>query len=143
MSSYAKALKQHQAAEKALAAALERLAAAREANDPARAVGARLAAQEAERAASESWQTVEQLRRLHWQKRASDAEQRLHMAALPLIAEVIQYRRWSSVPSLPPSPVEVVRHLIAQPLPPVVASKDDLPVDSLDSVILDRADDEI
>ncbi len=143
MSSYAKALKEHQAAEKALAAALERLAAARGGNDPARAVAARLAAIEAEKAASKTWEAVEQLRRLHWQRRASDAEQRLHMAALPLIAETVQYRKWSCLPGLPPTAFEVVRHLIAQPLPPVVASKDDLPADSLDSEILDKADDEI
>lgn len=138
--SYAKALKQYHTAEKALQGALERLKAARENGPPDRITSARLAAVEAEAAASKAWELVEDLRRLHWQKRATDAEQRLHREALPLLSEVLQYRKWAMTPGLPISPVEIVRHLIAQNLPPVAAGKDDAPVDPLDSSLLDEAD---
>lgn len=140
MSTYAKALKQLKASERALQGALERLEAAREAGPPDRITRARLAAVEAETQASEAWELVEELRRLHWQRRATDAEQRLHREALPLLAEVLAYRRWAMTPGLPVSPVEIVRHLIAQPLPQVAAGKGDAPVEPLSSDLLDRAD---
>lgn len=140
--SYQTRLKDWRKDEKALQSALERLAAAREAEQRDRITSARQAAIAAESAASKAWEALEEERRLYWEQRAGDAQRRLREAALPLIEESLVYRQRSYRPGMN-TPLEIVRDLLRQPRPPLAEGKLEVPADSLNSDILDKADEEI
>lgn len=137
---YAGAVKALKSAEAALNRALDALVAARESDCPGDITRTRLAAVEAEKAASAAWDNAETARRAFWRQRHAECEARVVATCVPLLVELSAYHRYAGLPVVPLGNV-LQPHLIAPQA--YIEPEGDVRIEPLPAPGLDRADDEL